>query len=43
VGARVRQILNEQSRMNLTRHDSEERLFKERNEQPQGEDRKNSA
>jgi hypothetical protein len=43
VGARVRQILNEQSRVNLTRHDSEERLFKERNEQPQGEDRKNSA
>ena len=40
VAARVRQILNEQSRISLTRHDSEERLLKERDER---EDRKNSA
>lgn len=42
VGARVRQILNEQSRISLTRHDSEERLLKKRVE-PEDEDERHSA
>lgn len=44
VGARVRQILNEQSRVNLQRrHDAEEPLFQQRHEHLDDEDQRNSA